>query len=222
MFFVHQASAFGDIAHDGGLDEIARPIRDAAPGDDGALFGGVGDDGLNLFVLGLVLERPEFDAFLGAVADLLGLGDGGEFIADIVVDILVHVGTLERDADLPVVPKGGVEDLRCDLLRVEIGQEEARIVAPHFQGNALEGAGRAGHHLHAGGRAAREGNLADLRMRRDLGSEIVGIRDDVQDSRRQGILDEFRQAKGGERRGGGGLHHQGVAGDQRRAQLEAE
>ena len=59
-------------------------------------------------------------------------------------------------------------------------------------------------------------------MRGDLRPQIVGIGDDVQDAGWQDILHEFRQAKRGKRRGGGGLHHQGIPGDQRRAQLEAE
>ena len=64
LLLVDQPRAFLDVAHDGRLDEIARPVQRVAAGDDLAVLPGVLEETLHLLVLHLVLQRPELGALL--------------------------------------------------------------------------------------------------------------------------------------------------------------
>ena len=69
----------------------------------------------------------------------MACGDGGEFVADGVVDVVVDVEALERRAGLAGVDERAPEQALGDGLGVGVGQDDAGVVAAEFQGEALDG-----------------------------------------------------------------------------------
>ena len=70
-------------------------------------------------------------------------GDVGEGLADVVVDVVVHVQALERRAGLAGVDEGAPEQVLGDRLRVGVREHDAGVVAAELEGEALDGVGGA-------------------------------------------------------------------------------
>ncbi len=134
----------------------------------------VGDD----VVLGLVLQRAQDIVLVEPVAHRHRRGDGGEFRADVVVDVLVDVEALEGRAGLAGVDEGAPEQVLGDGLGVGVGQDDAGVVAAQFQGQALDGVGGGLDDGLAGGGGAGEHDLADGRVVGQAGADFAAAGDD--------------------------------------------
>src|SRR5277367_6149732 len=64
-----------------------------------------------------------------------------------VVDGLVDIEALDREADLAAVLERPFEHAGRDLLRIDVVEDDAGIVAAEFERDALQRLGRARHHL---------------------------------------------------------------------------
>jgi hypothetical protein len=132
-----------DVGHEGGGVEVAglAGVGVAAEQDPGAGVAGgfdeVGDD----VVLGLVLQRAQDVVLVQADAHGHGGGDGGEFFADGVVDVVVDVEALEGGAGLAGVDERAPEEAFGDGFGVGVGQDDAGVVAAEFEGEAFDGVG---------------------------------------------------------------------------------
>jgi hypothetical protein len=85
-----------------------------------------------------------------------------ERVDELAVDRLGDVEPLDGDAPLAGVAEGGPEQGLDQLLPVGAGQHDRRVVAAELEGDPLERARRAGHHLLAGSDRAREADLGDV------------------------------------------------------------
>ena len=90
-------------------------------------------------VLCLVLPRPEDVVPVQAAAHRHRGGDGGEFLADGVVDVVVDVESLECGAGLARVDEGAPEEVLGDGLGVGVGQYDAGVVSAQFQRGPFDG-----------------------------------------------------------------------------------
>ena len=84
---------------------------------------------------------PEHVVLVRADAHRHGGGDCSELVADLVVDVVVHVQALERRAGLAGVDERAPEQALGDRLGVGVGQHDAGVVAAEFEGEALDGVG---------------------------------------------------------------------------------
>ena len=100
-----------------------------------------------------------------AVADAHALGALDQSVDDRRVHLLVHVEPLDRRAHLARSsgrrPRRGPS---TTAFGIDVVEDDRRIVAAELEGDALQVAGGVLRDLLAGGDAASEGDLADLRM----------------------------------------------------------
>ncbi|MNG00851.1 hypothetical protein D3C84_838040 [compost metagenome] len=106
-FFVDQRGAVVNVAHHGQGDEIAGTVEAISAGNDPAGVFRFFQIAHYLVQLSLVLDRPEL-AFRSA-ADAGSVGQGGKFVAQSVIDVVMHVQALDDRANLPAVEKGCTE-----------------------------------------------------------------------------------------------------------------
>ncbi len=220
--FVHGARILRHIGYDRRLEEVAL-VADAvtAGGDGGALGLGVLHhllDGADATRIG---QRTHLAILVHAVADLDGLGTGGELFDELVIDALLHQETRRRNADLAgIAVLRSTEDLgrRCD---VRIVEHDRRRMTAQFHGHPLHVlAGQRGELLADIGRTG-EGNLPDDRVRNEVLRNLRGNTIDQIDhtGRNTGIdkgADQFgRRCRGLFRR----LDDDRATGSQRRGQL---
>lgn len=118
--FGHDARGVGRVVDDGGGDEVALPealcfaVGGGVGGPDGgfeAFRADVGEEGLDFFVLRVVLEGADEVGGIGGGADFEGGGVGDHGGEEAVVDILVDVDAFDVHADLAGVEEGEGGDL---------------------------------------------------------------------------------------------------------------
>jgi hypothetical protein len=134
----------------------------------------------------------------------------------------VHVEPLDGETDLARVLERAFENAGRDLLRIDVVEHDAGVVAAQFQRNAFQRGRRIRHHLLTGCGRSSERDLADVGMFRHLVAEIVGVGNDVQDALGQDVLDQLGKFQRRQRGGRCRLYHQRIAGQKRRRQFEAE
>ena len=129
--FLDVAGGGGRVVEDGGVDEVALALlhvrltrNELVP-----LLLRVLVESANALVLHVVLDGTQGDALLGRRADLEGFGDGGEGGGEGGVDGVGHVDALDGDADLARVEEGAHGDLGRDGRNVDVGQDDAGVVA---------------------------------------------------------------------------------------------
>ncbi len=160
-----------DVGEDGRLVEAARPLPRAAPGHDArALVHRVGDVAGDHVHLRREGDRPDVDRpGPGRRALAKGLDALGEQREELVVDGLLDVDALDRDAGLARVAHpvgdGGVRG----ALEVGVGEHDHRVLAPELEADRRQGLGGAPHHLLAGLDRAREVDEVDLVDQRGAG-----------------------------------------------------
>ncbi len=137
-----------------------------------------------------------------------------------VVDRIVDVEPLDGDTRLAGVKHGSGIELWCHVVRVDVPEDDRRVIAAEFQGQALQRPGGARHHLLAGRGGAGERDLGHVGVAGEGGSQVVLIDDDVDDACRQDPGAEFAQPERRQRRGRGRLGHDRDPGEQGRRDLE--
>ena len=154
-----------DVRDQRGRVEVARLVRLRVGAEQHARTGvrwpcrtRCGDD----VVLGLVLQRAQHVVLVQAHAHRHVLRDLGQRLADLFVDVLVHVEALQRRAGLAGVDERAPEQVLGDGLRVRVGQHDAGVVAAQFQGQPLHGVGGGADDGLAGGGGAGEHDLVDV------------------------------------------------------------
>lgn len=132
---LHNARVLRGVVDDGRLDEVALARGDVgvAIGEFVALLLAVLEVALDLLVLHAVLDRAHEHALLVGWADLDGLCELDHLGQERLVDALVDVDALGRNADLAGVEEGAHGDFGSALLDIHVGKDNGRIVAATAQ-----------------------------------------------------------------------------------------
>ncbi len=138
-------------------------------------------------------------------------GDGGEFVADGVVDVVVDVEALEGGAGLAGVDEGAPEQVLGDGLGIGVGQDDAGVVAAQFQGEALDGVRGGFDDGLAGGGGAGEHDFADRGVVGQAGADVAAAGDDREEAFGEFLVEDLDQGQDGQRGVFGGFDHHGVA-----------
>ena len=85
----------------------------------------------------------------------------------------------------------------CDLGNVDVGQDNAGVVASHLEGDTLRGLGCGGHDLFAGCDAAGEADLVDVWVVDELGAEIILATESLNQAGWEDLLSDLNHLKGG-------------------------
>lgn len=155
------------------MNDKARIIGDlhTAEGKLVPITLGVFEDGPDDVVLHLVLHRPEHHALGGRRSDRPRANNVDKLVQKCVVDVLVDVDALARDAELARVEEGAESHLRRDNVEVNVGADDAGAVSAELEGNVLELAAGRRHDLLARCRGPGEADLLDARVVADHGTE---------------------------------------------------
>ena len=176
-----------------------------------ALVLGILNQFKHALILRLVLNGANGRALFGAIANLDRFGISRNRARQFVVNIFVNVDTLGRDADLARIVEACPKQLFSHLANVGIGQNNRRVIAAQFKRDALKVLRRRFHHALARGSRTREGNLVDIRMRRQQWAQRVATGDDVQNAGWEYARHQFSKAQGRQRREWRRLQHHGAA-----------
>ena len=200
------------VVDDGWLDVEALAGCDVwlANGELVALLLGVLEEALDLLILHLVLDWSEQRARVRS-ADLDRLGELDHLLEHLVVDVFVNVDALGGDADLTGVLEGSHHEFWCDLVDVDVWQDDRSIVASEFEGAALESWGTSGHNLLASCDRASEGNFGNAWVRCEHWAEFVVTSNDLDNTGLEDLLCEFHNLEGGVWSIWAWLHDDGVA-----------
>ena len=110
LLLLHDAAILGRIVEDRDGDEIAGHVgRLTADKKCIALVLGVLNQIEHAAVLRFIVDRADLRALFGPVADLHGLRIGDKRLLERLVDVLVYIHALGRDADLAIVAERGPE-----------------------------------------------------------------------------------------------------------------
>lgn len=143
-----------------------------------------------------------------------------ELLDDLVRDLLEDIEPLDRKAGLATVEEPADAGRTDSGVDVCVGADDHRIGASELEGQPFDSFGSHRHDPLSDRGRARKCNLADDGMLHERLSELgASTGDDVEDAgRNTSLVHEFGDA----RRRLGGLGHDGVAGDQRGAELVPE
>lgn len=193
--FLDDAGGVGRVVDDGRRDEVAFPAGQVrgADGEGVALGGAVSEEAFDALVLHLVLHGAEQVVAVVGVADFDRLGEGDHLRYELLVDALVDVDALGGDADLARVLEGAHDDLGCDLLDVDVRQDDGGVVAAELERDALQCLGRRLHDLLARGDGTGEGDLGNVRVLAHLCAELVVAADDLDHAGREDFLGELNK-----------------------------
>ncbi|MCY1520900.1 hypothetical protein D9M68_556950 [compost metagenome] len=205
--------------HIGALGELA--FGDALAADQQAcafLAAGL-DVAEHAFHVGEAGQRAEVGVgvFRVAQADALDALDHLGLEAGLQGARYEHAGAV--GADLAGAEEVGHHGDVGGAVEVGVFEDDQRRLAAQFHGHFLErGAGRAGHHLLAGGGAAGEGDFLDQRvLGQPLADFAAAAGEDVEHAvRHAGFGVDFRQLQHAQRSDFAGLEDHRVAGGQRR------
>lgn len=190
--------------------------RATPAGDEGrALLDGLVDVACDGLQLAFADEGAHVGPVREGVAEPHGLRPGGEALHEVVGDRLVDVQPLDGDAELPGGGEAGADGSGGGLLDVGVLQHEHGVLAAELQGDADQPGRGADGDLAAGAGGAGEGDVVGAAD--DLGADDGALaEDDLEDLGGQSGLDQqVTGPQGGERGLRVGLHHDGVAGDER-------
>ena len=123
----------------------------------------------------------------------------------------MDIEPLERRAGLAAVQEGAPENPLGDRLRIGVGQDDAGVVAPQLQRDALQRGGGGSHHLAPGGGRSGKDDLGDIGMTREPGPDLIAAGDGVEHAARQRPLQDLDQAQSSEGGEGRGLDHHRIS-----------
>ncbi len=223
--FLADAHVHGHVGKHGGLDietlgemRIARPL---APAEEArtVLLAGL-DVAEHALVLHLAHDRTHGGGGIGRDAGLVALDRILHALEHCVVDPLVHEGAAGRAAALPAPGEvHAVDHGGRYVVDVGIREGDQRVLAAEFQQHRLDRVARRLHHGAAGLDAADERDLVDAGMGGEGGARFSPAGHEAEDALRQQAVDELGQPQRGQRRLVRRLHHDGVAGGERRRRL---
>ncbi|TKW49038.1 hypothetical protein CTA1_3394 [Colletotrichum tanaceti] len=187
----HDGHVVGAVGEDGRLDPVARLVgRRQALGLRGAadqqrglvLHDAAADVGLHLFEVGLVVEGAEVGGRVEQVA--------GADVADPLEHELLEApleGAGHEDAgavgaDLAGAVKVGEHGAVDGLADVAVRQDDDGALAAELHGDVLHAGGGGGGDLFAGAHLAGEADLCDVRVGGQVGADVAGAVDDVEDA----------------------------------------
>jgi hypothetical protein len=150
-------------------------------GDDlGALGAAALEVSEHAFELALVDQRPHRRALVERVAEHDLAGGLRETGHDVVVAVAVDEDPRARSADLALVREEPHRDPRDDGLEVGVGEDDLRRLPAELERHATELPGGLDRDLPADLRAAREADLADVRVPGERrAGRLAEPRDDV-------------------------------------------
>ena len=120
-----------------------------------------------------VLDGTHKDILVRTFANLHPSGERDQFIADLVVHVIMHVKPFQRRAGLAAIYERAPEKPLGDLLGVDVRENDSGVVSAEFKGQPLHGFRRVHHDLLAGRAGAGENDLADPLVRRHCGAKPV-------------------------------------------------
>src|SRR5690606_26310967 len=212
LLLPHEAASLVDVGHERRRDEVAGAFGDlAAAQDPRAAALRVLENVPDLVVLHLVLDRPELRVVLEPVADLRVARLFDERLTKRVVDFLLRVDPLDRHADLPAVDERREEHLLRDRLRVDVVENDRRVVPAELARYALQRRGRGGGDLLPGRDRPRERDLVDAFVLGHPSAELVAAGEHVDDARRKDLPRDLAELQRRERRIRRRLQHDRVA-----------
>ncbi|KEK17511.1 hypothetical protein BAGA_09795, partial [Bacillus gaemokensis] len=173
---------------------------------------------------GGVDQRPHHEFFLHALVDADPRHLVGHHGDEAVMDGLVHVDAVGRDADLARVAQLGRDQLGGGRFDIGIVEHDEGRVAAQFQRHFLQvvAAGRRQPLAHGG--RARERELADARIAGEALADLLGIAGHhLEDAGRDaGLARVVEHSVGRQRRQLGRLDDHGAAGRQRGGDLAGD
>jgi len=149
------------------------------------------EKGLDLLILHRVLDRTKQDTFLIGCANLDGLCELDHSLHEFRVDGLVDVDSLGSNANLARVEESTHRNFRNSFVHVDVGENDAWVVATEFEGDAFEGLCAGFHDLLPGCDGAGEGDLRDTRVGSKHGAELVVTSEDLDDAWWENLLGEL-------------------------------
>lgn len=162
--------------------------------------------GLDTFELALVDQRPQLDAHVLRIAQIVGRGfhTGDVFLDELIRDVLVHIQPTRRDAHLSGPREDRVDSPGQRVVKVGVVEDDCRALATKLQRHALKIALRGRDlDLLACRDAAGEADLADAHVAGQDGPGVASSGYDLDDAfGKAGLLEQSRQ---GERAQGGFL-----------------
>ena len=161
------------------------------------------------------MDRAKLGVCFGAIAHLHPFRVRDEFAHEFVVNILMNIEPFGGHTELRTVGEGSPEEGLGDFLRINVWQDDGRIVPPALESDSFHMLRSAAHDGFTRIGRTRKRNLRDIRVSRHPFTELVAPGDNVEDSRRKDPGGQFAQSEGAQRREWRGLQNHGVACDQR-------
>ena len=112
----------------------------------------------------------------------------------------MNVDTLGCDADLARIVEARPKQLFRYLAHIGIRQNDCGVITAQFKRDALQILRCRFHDAFARGGRAGEGDLVNVRVRRQQWSKRITARDDVEHARREYARHQFRQTQSRQRR----------------------
>lgn len=199
----HDGRIVGGVINDGRghVEALARLGAGlAAEGRLPPLLADLRVEGLQLVVLHLVLDGAEEGLGVLVVTLLEGLDQGDQRRQELVVDILVHVDALDVHADLSAVHEAEEADLGHDGVNIDVVTYDGCVVAAQLERHALQGSSACCHNSLARLDRAGEGDLGDVRVSSELGSQRLVAAKGLEDSRRKDLGADLSDLEGCVRR----------------------
>jgi hypothetical protein len=222
LLLVHQPHPVRDARDDRRRIEVPRPVERRPAGDDlrpcplGVLY-----ECIDPLELRRVAQWPQLRVRFDARTDPHPRRDLRHRLDERLVDALVSVPALGRDAHLTGVPEGARKEPLGDRCRIRILEYDGGIVAAEFEHQALQvGCGRR-RDLLASRYRPREAQHPHGRVVGDRGTEVVAARHHIEHTRRQRLLEDRAEFERCQRRVGRGLEHHRVTDEERRRGLDA-
>ncbi len=78
----------------------------------------------------LVLDRSDLRALREAIVDHRRFGEPGEFVAHRIIDAVMDIGALDREAHLTAIEEGGVEDALRGGAHIDIVEHDPGSFPP--------------------------------------------------------------------------------------------
>lgn len=132
------------------------------------------------FVINAVRQRAKSNGLIVVDSEFLRLLD--ELFQEAVVQGLVDVDALRRDAHLAGVEQSAGSNLGHDLIEVDVVAHDAGVVARELEDQLLQGAGAVAQDALADGDGAREADVVDARVQRHLLAEVGAAVDGLEDA----------------------------------------
>ena len=195
---LNDAGVVWRVVDDSGLDEVALCCGNVglAHSELVALGLAVFEEALDTVVLHLVLDGTKKVVAIVGVADLDVLCEVDHLLNELLVDGLVNIDALCGNADLARVLESAHNNLRGDLLDVDVRENDGGIVTAELKGDALQSLRGCLHDLLSCGDGTSERDLRNVGVLAHLSTKLVVTANNLDDTRREDLLSQLDKLQG--------------------------